>query len=505
MFLRLVFVTAVFAFAVEWPAAAAPPVLRAGVAKADISRIEEGLRINDPVYAKALVLDDGSAKAVIIGMDVTAIGGIGEVTDAFLPELRGRIESELGIPPLHVLVNASHNHPPINFLCSHEEQVAKTFDAVKRAFESLEPVTAGAGAGHEDRISMNRTLRLSDGTGWTIRHSNPSPPDDVVESVGPIDPEIGVLRLDRLDGSTFAVVYNFACHPYVTVPEGGVTADFPGFASQVIEENLPGAMAIFLQGAGGDITPILYKDVNRARDSAPEGRLLGLSTLNAVRAIQTKPAELRVVNELLRLPRKADFDARVAELQAQQEALLHSLRGTSLNFRTFVPLYIKHQMNPEYPLDYKFRYLQSASIGEDEFSEIDAQNRAHLDKYLRNIQAMEQMARNEDKIATLRRHQKINADSGEDTVATEVQGIRIGDFVLVTSPTEMLTTVGLNVKNASPFEHTFVAPYSNGYIHYGPPASEYPMGGYEVTECLLAPEWQALYEAKAAEVLDALK
>ena len=69
----------------------------------------------------------------------------------------------------------------------------------------------------------------------------------------------------------------------------------------------------------------------------------------------------------------------------------------------------------------------------------------------------------------------------------------------------MLSTVGMNVKNASPFEHTFVAAYSNGYIHYGPPASEYPMGGYEVTECLLDPEWQALYESKAAEVLKALE
>lgn len=487
------------------PALGQSPTLRAGVAKADISQVEDGLRINDPVYSKALVLDDGETQAVIVAMDVTAIGGIGEVSDAFLPELRTRIESELGIPPLHVLVNASHNHPPHDFVCPHEAQVSKTFDAVKRAYESMEAVTAGAGAGHEDRISMNRTLRLSDGSGWTIRHSNPSPPDDVVESVGPIDPEIGVLRLDREDGSPLAVVYNFACHPYVTVPEGGVTADFPGFASKVIEDNLPGAMAIFLQGAGGDITPILYKDVNRARDSAPEGRLLGLSTLKAVRAIETKPADLKVVNEALALPRKDDFDERVAELEAEQEQLTKSLRGTSLNFRSFVPLYVKHLMNPEYPLDYKYRYLQAESIGEDRFSNMDAQNRAHLDKYMRNIRTMEKMARNVDKIATLRRHQKINADSGEDTVATEVQGIRVGDFVLVTSPTEMLTTVGLNVKKASPFEHTFVAPYSNGYIHYGPPASEYPMGGYEVLECLLAPEWQALYEAKAAEVLGALE
>ncbi|MBI2422551.1 MAG: hypothetical protein HYV27_06960 [Candidatus Hydrogenedentes bacterium] len=485
--------------------AATDGALRAGAAKSDISRVEEGLRINDPVYAKALVLEAGKTRAVIIAMDVTAIGGIGEVTDAFLPALRARIEAELAIPGKHVLVNASHNHPPLNFLCPPEELLARAFDAVQRAHAALEPVTAGAGSGHEDRISMNRTLRLKGGEAWTIRHTNPCPPDDTVEGLGPLDPEIGVLRLDRLDGSPLAVVYNFACHPYVTVPEGGVTADFPGFASEVIEENLPGAMALFLQGAGGDVTPILYKDPSRPRDSAPEGRLLGLSTLKAVRAIQTQPAELRVINEPLPLPRKADFAERTAALEAEQAELLKSLRGTSLNLKSFVPLYLRYSLDPEHPLDYSYRYLQSASIGHNELADIDAQNRAHLQKYVQNVRTMERLARIQDDIATLDRHRKINADSGETTVATEVQAIRIGDFVLVTSPAEVLTTVGLNVKNASPFEFTFMAAYSNGYIHYGPPASEYPAGGYEVTECLLAPEWQALYEAKSAEILGRLQ
>ncbi|GMV90629.1 MAG: hypothetical protein AMXMBFR82_04070 [Candidatus Hydrogenedentota bacterium] len=475
--------------------------LQAGVAKSDISTDAEGVRINDPVYAKALVLDDGATQLAIVAMDVTAIGGIGEIGDDFLPKLRARIEGELGIPGDHVLVNASHNHPPLDFICEPEEQVARTFDAVRRAHESMVPVKAGAGAGHEDRISMNRTLQLKDGRAWTIRHSNPCPPDDEVVGVGIMDPEIGVLRIDRMDGTPLAVVYNFACHPYITVPRGGVTADFPGFASTVIEENLEGAMALFLQGAGGDITSILYKDPHRPRDSQPLGMMLGLSTLKAVRGIETKDATLQVVAETLDLPRKADFDERIAELEAEQSDLLRGLRGTSLNFRMFLPLYLQYELNPEHPSYYSYRYLQSEMLGTDELSELDAWNRGHIDKYLRNIESMEKLARIQDKIATLERHQKINADSGEPTVATEVMGVKIGDFVLVTSPAEVLVEVGLNVKNASPFEHTYMAAYTNGYIHYGPPAHEYPEGGYEVTECLLAPEWQALYETKAQEVI----
>lgn len=479
--------------------------LRAGVAKSDITTEEQGVRVNDPLFAKALVLEDGKTRLAIIAMDAVAIGGIGDINDDFLPKLRKRIEEELQIPAANVLVNASHTHPPGRLLCDGEQQLSRTFDAVRRAWENRVPVRVGCGTGYEDRIMMNRTLRLKDGKAWTIRHSNPCPPDDEVESVGPVDPEIGILRVDRVDGATLAVVYNFACHPYVGVPKGGVTADFPGFASKVIEDTLGnGAMALFLQGAGGDITEILYKDVNRPRDCEPLGTMLGLSTLAALRGIQTKEAVLSVINEPLPLPRKFDMPERIAELVEEQGSLLASLRGTSLNLKTFLPLYLKQALDAECPSYYSYRYLQAEKTGSDEMAQIDAQNKAYVAKYLQNIRAMEKLARIEDKIGTLKRHQGINEAAGEPTVATEVQGMKIGDFVLITSPAEVLVEVGLNMKKASPHEHTFMAAFSNGYIHYGPPASEYPRGGYEVTECLLAPEWQALYEAKAAEVLGRL-
>ncbi|MBN1344193.1 MAG: hypothetical protein JXQ73_16020 [Phycisphaerae bacterium] len=466
----------------------------------------KGVRVNDPLYAKALVLDDGKVKVAIIAMDATAIGGIGDIGDDFLPKLRARIQGELGIPGDHVLVNASHTHLPGRLLCDAAEQVSRTFDAVRRAAGNLVPAKVGTGVGHEDRISMNRTLRLKDGKRWTIRHTNPCPPDEEVAGVGPMDPEIGILRVDRMDGRPLAVVYNFACHPYLGVPRGGVTADYPGFASKVIEEQLgDGAMALFLQGAGGDITQVLYKDVNRPRDAEPQGTMLGLSTLKTLRQIHTKPATISVISETLKLPRKSDFPQCIESLQGEQARLLASLRGTSLNFKTFLPLYMKHALHPDAPSYYSYRYLQAEKTGTDELSAIDAQNRGHLEKYLRNIHTMEKLARIQDQIATLQRHQAINTKAGEPTISTEIQGIKIGDFALITSPAEVLVEVGLNVKKASPHEHTFVAAFSNGYIHYGPPASEYGKGGYETTECLLAPQWQKLYEDKAKEILRRLR
>lgn len=43
--------------------------------------------------------------------------------------------------------------------------------------------------------------------------------------------------------------------------------------------------------------------------------------------------------------------------------------------------------------------------------------------------------------------------------------------------------------------------YCNGYLHYDAPADDYTAAGYEVTECMLAPGWQRIYETVAVELL----
>ncbi|MBU4286512.1 MAG: hypothetical protein KKD76_06345, partial [Verrucomicrobia bacterium] len=167
----------------------------------------------------------------------------------------------------------------------------------------------------------------------------------------------------------------------------------------------------------------------------------------------------------------------------------------------FLPLYLQHVLSPDCPSDYSYRYLQAEKIGSDERTAMDAWNRRRVDKYLKNIHAMERLVVIQEDIATLQKHQAINDESGAATISAEVQGIRIGDGVMITSPAELLVEIGLNLKKASPHKHTLVVPFSNGYMHYGAPADAYSRGGYEVAECLLAPEWQRMFEKKAGEII----
>ncbi len=476
--------------------------LLAGVARVDITDRAAG-PVNDPSYVKALVLKDRVTTVVLVTVDAVAIGGIGRIKDDYLPNVRAALQKELGIPPASVLVNASHCHSVVR-----ADTEALTVRAVKEAVKNLVPVRAGAGRGREDRIMENRRLKLKDGAEVDLRRAYATPRDEDVAGIGPVDAEIGLLRLDRADGRPFALVYNFACHPIHGVPAGGNTADFPGFASKVIEENLgEGVLAFFVQGCAGDINPSLYKATQHPHDAEAYGNLLGLSALRAARGIQTADASpLRVVREAVSLPRAADYERRIAAIESEQARLLKSFRGTSLNFKAFLPLFLQHKLAPDFPGYHSYGYLHEQALGRDALAKLDAENRANLEAYLQNIQAMERLTHLQVNLALLKRHHAEAVAAGNAALETEMAGVRVGDFVMVTFPGELTVELGLAVKRRAPGKFTFVAGYTNGYLFYLPTEAQRRNTSYaqEDCDCLVAPEWRKIFDERTDAVLKRL-
>ena len=475
--------------------------LLAGVAKVEITH-KTALPINDPLYVKALVIKNDVATAVIVTVDAVAIGEIGPIGNDYLGKVRVKIQKELGIAPECVIVNASHCH---GIVCADVDE--KTFEAVKIAHANLVPVRVGVGVGRENRVSENRRLKLKSGKEADVRHAYSLPADDEVVGVGPIDPQIGILRLDKRDGKTLAVVYNFACHPIMGVPSGGNTADLVGFASTVIENNLSeGTIALFVQGCGGDINPAGYKDVQVPRNAEPLGTMLGLSVLQAVRKIHCADrGSLAIFNEKLKLPR-ADNTERIDVLLAEQTRLVKSLQGTSLNLKTFLELSMKYNLSKDFPSYYSHRYLSEKLQGREDLSNLDEANRKNLKAYVDNILTMEKITRVQTNLALLQKHQAASLAAGRKPLEVEMAALRVGDFVLITFPGELTVEIGLNVKKTSPHKTTFVAGYTNGYIYYTPTAKQLENvgGAQEDSDCRLAPEWEKLFYEKVAEMLKKL-
>jgi len=476
--------------------------IKAGTGKSNITA--DCGNVNDSLYVKALVLKSNKTSLAIITLDIVAIGNIGDLSGDFYPNVKARLRTNLKID--NVLISASHNHYD-GFLNGGGKLVdnieEKAIEAVNRAVQNMEKVKVGAGNGFENRISMNRRIKLKDGSVFTIRHANPNAPDDQIVGVGETDNEIGILRLDRYDGTSKAVVYNFACHPYTGVPGKGVTAEFPGFASKEIEDNLGhGTMAFYLQGAAGNITELFYKTVTEPRDCEQFGRMLGASTLKGLRKINTsKSAPFKVISESIELPLRKDISGQIKNLEEQEQELLASLRSTSLNMKTFIPMYLKYKLSPDYPSYYKYRYLQEEKEGQTGMKMLDVENQRNMEKYIQNMRAMDKLSQIEENKAFLNKVQKEIEKNEGSNKTVDVEAIRIGDFVLVSFPGEPFAQVGLNIKEKSPFPNTFLTGCSNGHIHYAPTTDSYKEWGYEVMNCILAPEWQAIYETEIENLI----
>ena len=126
---------------------------------------------------------------------------------------------------------------------------------------------------------------------------------------------------------------------------------------------------------------------------------------------------------------------------------------------------------------------------------LDADNRRNLDQYIANMHTMEELTRIQINLGLLKKNQALNQAAGKETIAVEVLGLRIGDFVLVAFPGELPVEIGLGIKERSPHPFTFVSGVTNGYLYYTPTAEQLKNlgGAQEDSDCILAPAWQSLF------------
>lgn len=259
------FITASLSFLVLVSAQQGLAELKAGVAKADITPPIGGMMygygarginvskgVHDPLYAKALVLDDGETKFAIVTLD------LGSFTGANTTNVKKIVRDKTGIE--NVLCAFSHTHSgpvPSSVFPSREkpwirEAERKIAEAIIGAADNLAPAKIGTGWG-EVREGHNRRMVRVDGKTvmfWANRDRIPT---------SPVDYELAVIRVEGLDRKPIATLVNFACHPVVLGPKNLlISADYPGVFTRLVEEAI-GGQCMFLQGAAGDINPFWDK------------------------------------------------------------------------------------------------------------------------------------------------------------------------------------------------------------------------------------------------------
>jgi len=246
--------------------------LRAGAARVDISPpkqmfpIGAFIDVHDPLYARALVLDNGLSKVVLMSVDAGGVPNGDEVAKA--------VAEELGIPASHVSMSATHDHSTPNSpgggrgydLAPYNAMMRKgILEAARQANAKLQPARIGFGTG-KAYINTNRDEKIGE-----VYHMGYSPE-------GPTDKTVAVIKVTTASGDPIAVWSNYAVHGVVMFlsrtkdghPE--ISGDIGGATATYVEDRMKGAIALWTPGAAGDQNPLFMSTYNQdAPDVHDEG------------------------------------------------------------------------------------------------------------------------------------------------------------------------------------------------------------------------------------------
>jgi hypothetical protein len=279
--------------AVVQGAVGAEGALRAAAARVDITPPVDELPkpykvIYDHLYVRALLLDNGAARAAVIVADVPAIEA------GIHADLIQKIARQADIPPGNIVFSASHTHNSIRVASSSSggiiagsdaftrRVIAATLEAMRRAAAGLQPVRAGYAVG-KSHLVANRNE-------WSAEERRYI---DGIDRTGTqfVDPALGVYKFESLSGEPVALLLNYGIEPVVNEAQPNeISGDVPGAAARYVEE-ATGDKAVALFTIGPAASPayrVWTRPVPDPRDAARAHRIMSaMGTLLGEEALAT--------------------------------------------------------------------------------------------------------------------------------------------------------------------------------------------------------------------------
>jgi neutral ceramidase len=447
--------------------ATAPESLQLGTAEVDITppvgfrmagyfdeRISTG--IQDPLHAKAFVLQQGPEQVALVFCDLLGLS-LNVTTNA-----RAQASRQLGIPVTNIMICATHSHTgplfdDIRRSCFHQAALSaygidpqETIDypaflvqhlvqVIGAAQAQMRPVQLAAGSVQQEGLTFNRRYWLKNGkVVFNPGRLNPN----IVRPAGPTDPEVGIIQArNPADGHPFAGITTFAVHSD-TVGGTLFSADYEYYLEQTLHRAYgPSYLSAFGLGTCGDLNHIdVYHPETLKGLAVTEhiGSTLGEAAINASK-------QLRPLSRPSLAVRSTTYAAPLQEVSPQQLAEAKAM---------------------------------TAKLGDPHTPFLD-------------------------KVAAVK---TLDLASRGATVPMEVQVFRLDrETALVCLPGELFVELGLAIKHNSPFKNTLVLTVCNDRPSYVPTRKAFAEGSYEVNNARVKPGTGEALVQTALELLQQLK
>ena len=385
----------------------------------------QSAKINDRLFVRSIVLDDGKTKIAFAIVD-TCMMPVALIDEAKLLASRSS-----GIPVEHMMVSATHTHSaPAAMACLGTRQdkayasglPGKIAEAILSANNQLQPARIGwASIDDWEHTHNRRWIRKPDkmivdpfGVANGLAHMHPGYLSlDVIGPSGPVDPTLSVVSMQTKDGRPLAVLANYSQHYFGA---GAVSSDYYGLFCKHVASilNQPGDgngpfVCALSQGTSGDLMWMDY--------GSP-----------------SKPVSISSYAESV---------ARYAE-----KAL------AKIEYQDSVPLGIV-----EKNLTLRYRVPDEKRLEWARPIAVKIEN--ELPKTIPEVYAMEALILHERQQTELK-----------------VQAIRIGELTIATLPNEVYALTGLKLRGRSPSTAHFNIELANGADGYIPTPEQHALGGY---------------------------
>ena len=419
--------------------------LKAGVAIIDVTpqspmflhgyphaeRISEG--VHDPLYASALIIDNGETQIGFCAVDVIFISK--EITE----RVRERVQAATGIPGQNLMISASHTHSgPVTFSDIFYDPVVPKADPdyISYLVNKLVQVYVEA---FQNKRACKIAITTADGSG--VGGNRRSKTDAV-------DPEVPVIVLkDAETARTFALSTIYCMHPTVLHEDSKLySADFPGYTRKYFKQELGDeVILLYHTGPAGNQSPRHFVTSNTFNEAQRLGFMLGERIVKSVQELKAEDFKdwlpLCIRQTKVMLPKKKFMSVKEAKkrLQAARDRL-DALRRSN------------------------------APASEIRTAEVDWFG-AEENRQLAEMAANGEMER-----------------VYHSVLPAEIDVIGIGDDFFIFLPGEMFVEYSLMIKEKSP-KRSFVASLSNGVLAgYLVTEDAEKKGGYEASNSIFPAE-----------------
>jgi len=326
--------------------------LMAGTAKINITPPTKE-PIHDSVYARALVLESGNTKLAIVAVDLAVFTS---------ERIENICREKYGIQKVFLCSSHNHSEPQPDgkrsfqqgnpFSTFYEDQVIK---AIGESQSHLWPARIAAGRKTFPQLGFNRLIVREDGHSRESWFSDDQYTSENPERIpfGPVDPEVGVVRIDDEHGQPKVILMNYACHADIVCFNYAVSADYPGVACRKVEEAFNDQVnCLFVQGAGGNIESLQISSRRKGPDDpfqtdyAPmerTGELLAFQTVKLAKSLSpaaasttpvtgaTTNAPLQLIDDSLhftgRFNKKLDYNVHLSTILVNNNIAIAACPG----------------------------------------------------------------------------------------------------------------------------------------------------------------------------------